>query len=188
MTRTRLGPTEWCDAALDAIAAGGVQAVVVEQVARRLGVSKGSFYWHFPNRDALLFAAVNRWEQIRIDEAIPVLAAVEDPADRLRQLFEGAFGRPRAGKIEAAFMTSRDDPLIAPVLRRVTRRRMAFLVQLFTELGFPKREASHRARVVYGTYLGLFVVRYANPSAVPASAGPLDAFLAELVALVTRPV
>ena len=57
---SRLSAEDWAQAALDLIAEQGVGAVAVEPLARRLGVTKGSFYWHFPSRDALLQAALER--------------------------------------------------------------------------------------------------------------------------------
>src|SRR3546814_7480606 len=60
----RLSAEDWAQAALDLIAEHGVAAVAVEPLARRLGVTKGSFYWHFQSRDALLQAALARWEVV----------------------------------------------------------------------------------------------------------------------------
>ena len=54
---------DWAAAALAAIADGGLAAVAVEPLAARLGTTKGSFYWHFANRDALLAAALALWEE-----------------------------------------------------------------------------------------------------------------------------
>ena len=59
----RLSADDWAREALDQIAEQGVASVAVEPLARRLGVTKGSFYWHFPSRDALLQAALERWER-----------------------------------------------------------------------------------------------------------------------------
>ena len=56
----RLSAEDWAQAALDQIAEQGVASVAVEPLARRLGVTKGSFYWHFPSREALLVAALER--------------------------------------------------------------------------------------------------------------------------------
>ncbi|HVU82101.1 MAG TPA: helix-turn-helix domain-containing protein, partial [Rhodanobacteraceae bacterium] len=58
----RLSAADWERGALEMIAQEGVDALAVEALARRLGVTKGSFYWHFKNREALLQAALNRWE------------------------------------------------------------------------------------------------------------------------------
>ena len=186
MSETRLRPDDWCEAALNAIAKDGIGAVAVEPIARSLQVSKGSFYWHFKNRDALLAAAVRRWEAVRTDEVIVALLEVTEPRERLRATFAGAYGKPRASRIEAALVASRNDPIVAPVLRRVTKRRVAFLVDIFTALGFRPEDAAHRASIAYGTYVGLSVMKYANPAAVPSQYAPTDAFLDDLVGLLTR--
>jgi AcrR family transcriptional regulator len=186
MRRQSLGPADWCDAALDAIAAGGIEGVVVESLAKRLGVSKGSFYWHFENREALLRAAAERWEQVLTDEVIDSLAHVGDPVERLRVLLMGALGRARAVRVEAGLVWSRDNDVIAPVLRRVTRRRVSYLTGLFVECGHARSEAEQRARVAYGAYVGLFLIGHANPAAVPPRKGGLAPFIDSLVALLTR--
>ena len=62
LEKSRLSAEDWALAALDVIAESGLAAVAVEPLARRLGVTKGSFYWHFPSREALLVAALERWE------------------------------------------------------------------------------------------------------------------------------
>ena len=82
----RLSADDWAREALDQIAEQGVASVAVEPLARRLGVTKGSFYWHFPSRDALLQAALERWER---DEqtAYGALEAIDDATERLRTLF-----------------------------------------------------------------------------------------------------
>src|SRR3546814_6866850 len=72
MTKTdkpaRLSAEDWAQAALDVVAESGVAAVAVEPLARRLGVTKGSFYWHYPSREALLEAALSRWEAYEQEE------------------------------------------------------------------------------------------------------------------------
>ena len=84
---SRLSADDWAQAALDLVAEQGVSAVAVEPLARRLGVTKGSFYWHFPSRDALLQAALERWEANEQESVFGSLEAVPDPAERLRALF-----------------------------------------------------------------------------------------------------
>src|SRR5690348_18440284 len=61
-THARLSAADWERGALEMIADEGVGALAVEALARRLGVTKGSFHWHFKNREALLQAALTRWE------------------------------------------------------------------------------------------------------------------------------
>src|SRR6185437_12896713 len=77
--RTRLSAEDWEVAALDLIAEQGVGALAVEALARQLGVTKGSFYWHFRTREALLNAALERWEQYGEREIIDEIAQITDP-------------------------------------------------------------------------------------------------------------
>src|SRR5690242_19694587 len=85
--RKRLTPQDWADAALAAIAEGGLAAVAVEPLAARLSTTKGSFYWHFANRDALMRAALERWEEQTTTAVIrDVTADANGPAHQLRML------------------------------------------------------------------------------------------------------
>src|SRR5688572_23444507 len=88
--KQNLSAGTWAAAALDAMAAGGVDAVAVEPLARSLGVTKGSFYWHFANREALIKAALDLWEQ---RETVDVIAGLENEPDaylRIVNLFKRA--------------------------------------------------------------------------------------------------
>ena len=58
---TRLDAAAWVAAAFDALADGGIDAVRVEPLAKALGITKGSFYWHFADRRALLDAMLDAW-------------------------------------------------------------------------------------------------------------------------------
>jgi AcrR family transcriptional regulator len=172
---------------LTAVAEDGLDAIAVEPLAKRLGVSKGSFYWHFKNRDALVSAAAKHWVDGLRAEAGARAAELADPRERLVALFQGAFGRrAEAGRIEAAFVSGRESALTAPAVRAVTKGRLAFLSQAFRELGFSEREARHRATVASGAYVGLFVMRHTNPAAVPARSGTVEQFVADLTDLLTR--
>ena len=79
LEKSRLSAEDWALAALDVIAEQGLAAVAVEPLARRLGVTKGSFYWHFPSREALLVAALERWEKTEQETVFGQLEAVSDP-------------------------------------------------------------------------------------------------------------
>src|SRR3954453_8612881 len=83
--RASLTSDDWTRAALEALARGGLAAVAVEPLAKELGATKGSFYWHFADRSALLEAALDLWERRDTDR---VIAAVDDEthdvATRLR--------------------------------------------------------------------------------------------------------
>src|SRR5688500_3247840 len=90
-TADRLDPEDWTRAALTAIAEGGTANVSVERLARELGATKGSFYWHFKDRPALIEAALQLWERDFTDRIIERLADVPDPRERFKKLLESAF-------------------------------------------------------------------------------------------------
>jgi AcrR family transcriptional regulator len=175
---------DWARAALNAMAAGGVPAVKVEALARTLGATKGSFYWHFADRPALVDAAVALWEQTETDAIIDSLADATDPRERLGRLFSIIFVQPELGAVDAALIAARDQPAIGKALRRVTDRRVRFMRDAFAEMGFDGADADRRALYTHGIYLGLVVVRRANPDAVPAS-DSADAFADDLLDVLT---
>lgn len=139
----------------------------VEPLAKALGVSKGSFYWHFTDRAALLHAIVDAWEQrgtLEIIDAVEQQA--DDPADRLWALFERTFGTPSSVD---AFETSirgwaGQDEHARTVAKRVDRRRLAFVAGLLRDAGIPKSEAKRRADLLYCTLIGEYLQRgYGKP-------------------------
>ncbi|MET0148477.1 MAG: TetR/AcrR family transcriptional regulator, partial [Acidimicrobiales bacterium] len=88
MAKVRTPRDAWVEAALQAMASGGPDAVRVEALAGSLGVSKGGFYWHFTDRQALLDEMLDTWEKAVVED---VIARVEsqpaDPRAKLRHLF-----------------------------------------------------------------------------------------------------
>lgn len=160
MPRTaRLTRDDWAAAALGALAEGGPAAVAVEPVAARLSASKSSFYWLFSNRQALLDAALERWERIQTDEILPRLAAIADPAERLRLLAHHAFAGEEGSHLALRLLTESDDPAVGRVAGRVTRRRLGVMEAAFTELGHPPEVARYYATASYSAYLGAAALR-----------------------------
>lgn len=137
-----------------ALAEGGVAAVAIEPIAARAGATKGSVYHHFGNRDALLQATVERWEREHTEAVIELVEAEDTSLGRLRTLFGTVLDRSRKGSIELALHNAADDPVIAPVLKRVSERRIAYLTDLFAGLGFAPDVAHRRAVLAYSVYLG----------------------------------
>jgi AcrR family transcriptional regulator len=170
-TRKRLTTRDWTAAALAALARGGIAAVAVEPIAASLGATKGSFYWHFDSRDALLEAALREWERTDTDDVIALVEAEPDVRRRLRTLLTVALGghpgRP-GERVVLALLATADHPLVAPVLARVTSRRLGYLTGLFSALGFPPGEARQRSLLAYTAYLGHAQLAHATPEAAPA--------------------
>ncbi len=150
----RLSAEDWAQAALDQISEQGVASVAVEPLARRLGVTKGSFYWHFPSRDALLQAALERWETVEQEEIFGSLERVPDPRERLRALFQVVAHEVKSHIIYSELLKALDHPAVSPVIGRVSQRRLDYLTASFRQAGLSRTAAQHRARLAYAAYVG----------------------------------
>jgi AcrR family transcriptional regulator len=187
--RRRLTPADWADAALAAIADGGVAAVAVEPIAARLGTTKGSFYWHFAGRDALLEAALARWEEQTTTAVLDEIGRVtEGPQAQLRLLIIRVIGMAEQDRVGPALLASARHPAVAPVLARVTRTRVDGITALFTALGFPPGQARARALLAYSAYLGHAQLAHSTPDLLPRTrAGRRDYLDHALRALTSDP-
>lgn len=153
--KSRLTQSDWTDAALAAMASQGTTGVNVEQLARALGTTKGSFYHHFDNRRALLEAALARWEEI-VESDLLDAVGVADPRQRLLESSLAGLDSALDGFVDLALASSADDPTVAPVLQRITERRLQWLTKTLAELGIEPTIARARAEAGLATYLGLF--------------------------------
>lgn len=152
--RNRLSAADWEQAALDVLAESGLAAVAVEPLARRLGVTKGSFYWHFATREALIHAALERWERSDEQNVLAPIEAVADPRERLRELIRQVSQKRPSHAVLAALIKALDQPLIGPLIERVSERRIAFVTEAFRQAGFDATTAANRARLAYSAYVG----------------------------------
>ncbi|WP_432140727.1 TetR/AcrR family transcriptional regulator [Streptomyces sp. bgisy084] len=184
--RPRLSARDWADAALAAMGEGGLAAVAVEPLAARLGTTKGSFYWHFSNRDALIEAALERWEETGTEAVITELEAEPDPGRRLRRLLTQAISRAATDPLELSLLASTTDPRVAAALARVTDRRIGYVAALFAALGFPEGEARHRGLLAYTAYLGHAQLGHAVPHTLPAEAAQ-GSYLDGVIDTLVRP-
>ncbi len=154
----RLGKQEWIVAGLKALSAKGVDSVRVERLADALGVSKGSFYWHFKNRDALLSAVLETWKTRATHD---VIATVEhgggDARARIRALFKIVLDSDGRLDMAVRAWASKDKAVMA-TLALIDKRRLAYLETLFKELGFTPGEARARARLSYNAFIGQFAL------------------------------
>lgn len=176
---TRVAKDEWTRAALEVIAAEGIAGVKVEALARGLGITKGSFYWHFRDRMALIEAALELWYRLATSEVIERLDRIEDPEQRLRALFGESFGDLVGGPIDAQLLGQVDDPLVGPMVRRCTAERLDFLTRTYHALGVPPPQAGARARLVYAAYIGNGYLQRV-PGGGATTAGDQSAFEHEL--------
>jgi len=175
---------DWVRAAVRAIEDGGVGAVAVEPLARKLGVTKGSFYWHFKNRGALLEAVLERWEEECTEAVIAAAEGISDPRERLVWVFDEATadeflvgghttepGIFFSSAFEQEISDAADDLMVGPVLRRVSERRVDYLEECYRALGYSTEEAHHRGLLAYAAYVGTMRLTREVPGRVPRSEG-----------------
>jgi AcrR family transcriptional regulator len=162
-----LTASDWAEAGLQMIAEAGVRALTVGALAARLGVTKGSFYWHFATRAELLEAALARWEQRATTEAIKGLDQVPDYARRLELMLDAAAQPPRARSLYAALAEGADEPVVREVLNRVAAARIAYLEHCYRKLRLAPAAAKARAVFAYAAYRGLLQLAHEAPEALP---------------------
>ena len=152
--KSRIDEKAWLEAALRVLADGGVDAVRVESVSRMLGVTKGSFYKRFANRDALLVAMLEYWRRESTYSVIETFSNIEEPpADKLDRILALSKRRPdvrdRARMELAIRLWGHKDDRAAETMAEVDNIRLQYFVSVFESNGFNPSEAEGRAFLTY---------------------------------------
>lgn len=179
--RSTLSAGDWEQQALVLIAEKGIRSVAVESLARRMGVTKGSFYWHFQNRDSLLEQSLIRWEKHDTANLQTSLSAIADPRERLRSFFRRTGREKLTHNVYSSLCMASDHPQVEPLLERVAARRMKHIEKAYEEIGFDPQGASHRARLTYSAYLGFLQLQkqHQTPS---LSSEEFEAYMTHVIA------
>jgi len=157
MTR-RLTAQDWIDFALTTLAQDGFQALKADALARKLGVSRGSFYWHFPELGTFHARVIAHWRQTATEAIIADLEHYDSREQRLDALLRRAFGHH--ARLELRMRAWADENAeAARALVDIDRRRTAYIEQLLGEAGIPVPLAATRAQLLYWTYLGAVLSR-----------------------------
>jgi AcrR family transcriptional regulator len=168
MAVVRTEREQWIRQGLTLLGESGPEAVRVEVLARRLGVTKGGFYWHFTDRDALLVEMLQTWERLLVDEIIDTVDAGDgDGRTRLRALFALAAATTELTKVELAIRAwARQDKDVARRLRRVDTRRIEYLRDLFGSVYDDPADVEARCLLAMTLYIGnhLTSVRHGSRS------------------------
>ena len=147
----RLGPTEWVNAGLKALARFGFAALKADTLANRLRVSRGSFYWHFAHVSAFHAAILRRWREIALENIVDEIDRAAD--DRLEALLIRAFaGGPEMERAVRAWATF--DAQAKSAVEAVDAERIRHLRKLLVDAGVPPQAAETRARIMNWAYLG----------------------------------
>jgi AcrR family transcriptional regulator len=159
--KSRLTRNDWVLAALRALVAGGIQAVRVEALARDLGTTKGSFYWHFKDLPDLHHVMLELWEAVATTSiTATVKASGRDGPGQLALLLDLVSVLPGAAvggvEVEPALRDwGRTDPKARKVLERVDRQRLADLQGFLAAAGMAETDLNAAAQIIYAAVIGL---------------------------------
>jgi AcrR family transcriptional regulator len=151
--KPRLGIREWTDAGLRALEAEGYPAVRADRLASALGVSRGSFYWHFEDVGAFEAALIERWREMVLEALDPPAQPGDAPFDRFASIMRRSLLSTR--RLEVQFRAwGAVNPGVRAALDRVDANREAYFVRLLSSAGTGTPRVHAIARIAYWTYLG----------------------------------
>ena len=158
--RTVTSRERWVEEGLAALASGGPEAVRVEALAKRLHVTKGGFYGHFRDREALLEAMLDAWETEAIDDVLATLDREDaSPAGRARRAAALTFSDDRLLPLDLAIREwSRRDARAADRLRRVDNQRMELLRATMRTFCTDEEEVEARSLLAFTAAIGSHVL------------------------------
>ena len=153
-TRASLTPEAWVAAATDVLEMAGIDGVRVDLLAKQLGVTRGSFYWHFKDREDLLRAVLRSWRAAATEHLTRRLeGASTDPREQLRDVLSLPFrGRSaaKASRIELSIRAwARRDDMARQAVDEADAARIAYIAQVYSGLGLGLLDARHRALMTY---------------------------------------
>lgn len=144
----QLGRDDWLRAALQ-MCEQGIDQVRVARLAEKIGITTGSFYWHFKNRQDLLDALLDYWERELTDVAIESTRKADvPPLERILLLMETVM-LGNMGRYDLPIWAwAQSDSNARRVFNRVLKKRFAFATSMFKEAGFSGEEAAARGRLM----------------------------------------
>ncbi|WP_027535354.1 TetR/AcrR family transcriptional regulator [Bradyrhizobium sp. WSM3983] len=147
----QLSADDWISQGIKALTKNGFTALKADPMAKTMGVSRGSFYWHFADLGAFHAAVLKRWREIAAEEIIAGVKADSDEPLKalLRRTFGARLDLERAVRNWAAF-----DPAAQAAVRAIDRRRLDYIEGLLERRGFAAASAQARAQILYWTFLG----------------------------------
>jgi len=175
----QLSAEDWVNQGLKTLIKSGFTALKADPLAKALGVSRGSFYWHFADIGAYHAAILRRWRDIAAEQIIAGIEAAkgEDPiAVLLRLTFISKLALEKAVRSWAAH-----DSAVRAALQAIDRRRLDYVEVLLRRAGLPDAIARDRAQILYWTFLGFALSDQLLPQARQRAA------LDELLRMATRP-
>lgn len=174
----QLSAEDWVDQGIKALVKSGFTALKAEPLAKQMGVSRGSFYWHFKDIGAFHLAILARWREVAAEQIIANVEASSGHEKPLPVLLRRVFGGKPALEL-AVRAWAMHDPVVRAALQALDRRRLNYVASLFERSGFSHRVAGARAQILYWAFLG-FALSDKPPRAQQ------DAVLDELIKMSSR--
>jgi len=158
---SRLNRADWLVTARNSLIAEGKDAIKVERLAKKLKVTRGSFYWHFRDRDDLLIALLRSWEEetnVLFEQALQGNHA--DGISKFCALCRSWINEDVYDPIydSAVRDWARVSKRAKMAVKRVDRKRIAIIQRIFSDMGFPDNEAFIRARITYFHQVGYYTL------------------------------
>jgi AcrR family transcriptional regulator len=149
----QLSAQDWVNQGLKTLAKSGFTALKAEPLAKAMGVSRGSFYWHFADISAFQAAILKTWREIAAEAIIAGVEAASGDEDPLAVLLRRVFGERLT--IESAVRTwASVDPAARAAVQAIDRRRLGYIEGLMIKSGLPADTARARAQILYWAFLG----------------------------------
>ncbi|MGW0157743.1 TetR/AcrR family transcriptional regulator [Mycobacterium sp. NPDC003323] len=162
----RLTTDDWLQAGYAILAEDGLKSLKIDRLCQRLGVTKGSFYWHFDGMPSYRSALIEGWRDLRDDDRRQIDAVVDlPPRDRLAQMMASLVS-PRHWTLERAMREwARTDDTVADSVRGADRRILAAVRTAFEDAGFAAEEADLRANATFAVGIGFLHLSGEAPDA-----------------------
>jgi AcrR family transcriptional regulator len=154
----RLTAQDWIDFGLTTLAHEGFDALKADVLARRLDVSRGSFYWHFTDLGAFHARVIEHWKQVATEAIIADIERYESQEERIEALLRHGFGHGAALEIRMRAWAE-SNAAAARALDDIDCRRRGYIERLLLEAGIAPAVATTRTQVLYWTYLGAALSR-----------------------------
>ncbi len=159
----QLSAQDWLDQGLRTLAKNGFTALKAEPLAKAMGVSRGSFYWHFADIAAFHAAILKHWREVAAEQVIAGLEASAGEVDPLSLLLRRAYGSKQA--LEKAVRSwAAVDPKARAAVQAIDRRRLSYIEGLLKQSGLSDNTARGRAQILYWAFLGFALSDPSLPS------------------------
>ncbi len=177
----QLSAKDWLDQGLKTLAKGGFTALKADPLAKAMGVSRGSFYWHFADVGAFHAELLKYWREVAAEQIIADVEAASDDGEALQRLLRRVFRTKPP--IEAAIRSwATHDPAVRKAVQAIDARRLSYVIGLLEKSGLTADAARARAHIFYWAFVGFAL------SDKPLTPEQQDAVIEQLVGLATRHV